>query len=88
MDVLVGGLPEGAPPIPDVDGVDRVGDRVRLQVREGALGRVITAVEAAGGRVLAVQPVRQTLEDYYMREMGDAHAGAGATRGAGAWGEG
>ena len=41
------------------------------------------AVEAAGGRVLSVQPVRQTLEDYFFREMGARGAG-----GAGAWGEG
>jgi ABC-2 type transport system ATP-binding protein len=89
MDVLVSGLREDAAPLPEVDTVDRVGDRVRLQVREAALGRVITAVEASGGRVLAVQPVRQTLEDYFMREMGGAAPGAGAAgAGAGAWGEG
>ena len=42
----------------------------------------MTAVEAAGGRVLSVQPVRQTLEDYFFREMGTAAGGAAA------WGEG
>jgi hypothetical protein len=32
--------------------------------------------------VLSVQPVRQTLEEYFMREMGAPPPGAGA------WGEG
>jgi ABC-2 type transport system ATP-binding protein len=82
MDVVVASLSEEAARFPDVDRVEQVGDRLRLQVREAGLGRTITGIESAGGRVLAVQPVRQTLEDYFMREMG------GSTGGAGAWGEG
>ena len=58
------------------------GDRLRLEVEERDLGRAVAAVEAAGGRVLSVQPVRQTLEDYFFREMG------APTGGAAAWGEG
>ena len=86
MEVLVAGLGDESGALPGVEKVERVGERVRLQVREADLGRAITAVESAGGRVLAVQPVRQTLEDYFMREMqGPAGDGAG---GAGAWGEG
>jgi ABC-2 type transport system ATP-binding protein len=87
MDVLVTGLSTDAASLPGVERVERVGDRLRLQVREPDLGRAITAVEAAAGRVLGVQPVRQTLEDYFMREMGGAD-GAAAAGGAGAWGEG
>jgi ABC-2 type transport system ATP-binding protein len=87
MDVLVTGLATDAGALPGVERVEHVGDRLRLQVREPDLGRAITAVEAAGGRVLGVQPVRQTLEDYFMREMGGAE-GAAAAGGAGAWGEG
>jgi carbon monoxide dehydrogenase subunit G len=86
MDVLVAGLATDAAALPGVEHVERVGDRLRLQVREPDLGRAITAVETAGGRVLGVQPVRQTLEDYFMREMGGA-AGVAAA-GVGAWGEG
>ncbi|HSD28541.1 MAG TPA: hypothetical protein VLL75_14660, partial [Vicinamibacteria bacterium] len=44
---------------------ERVGDRLRLEVDERDLGRTVAAVEAAGGRILSVQPVRQTLEDYF-----------------------
>ncbi len=49
-----------------------MGERLRLEVGEGALGAVIRAVEAAGGRVLSVQPVRQSLEDYFIQEMAAA----------------
>ena len=59
--------------LPEVEGEVRreaVGDRTRLEVEEATLGRAIAAVEAAGGRVLGVQPVRASLEDYFVREMG------------------
>ncbi len=49
-----------------------VGERQRLEVAEGALGETIRAVEAAGGRVLSVQPIRQSLEDYFVQEMAAA----------------
>jgi ABC-2 type transport system ATP-binding protein len=81
VEVLVSGL------APDVPGPwagrrEAVGERLRLEVDERDLGRAVAAVEAAGGRVLSVQPVRQTLEDYFFREMGAAAGGASA------WGEG
>ena len=67
--------------------VDLVGDRLRLEVEEGSLGQVVTAIESAGGRVLGVQPVRRTLEDYFFEELGGARSATPAS-GAGAWGEG
>jgi ABC-2 type transport system ATP-binding protein len=83
MEVLVSGI-AGAPPTLDASArVVSVGDRLRLEVEERSLGRAITAVEAAGGRVLGVQPVRRSLEDYFFDEMGGGAAGRG-----GAWGEG
>ncbi len=81
MEVFVSGLPEDVPALGSVRR-ERVGERVRLEVDERDLGRTVTAVESAGGRILSVQPVRQTLEDYFLREM-SAPAG-----GASAWGEG
>jgi ABC-2 type transport system ATP-binding protein len=80
VEVFASGLGPGAP---GLEGLrqEPVGDRLRLEVAEGEVGRTVAAVEAAGGRVLSVQPVRQTLEDYFFREMG-------ATGGPGAWGEG
>ena len=83
LEVLASGLPASFPGLEAALRSERVGDRLRLEVAEGSLGRVIAAVEAARGRVLSVQPVRQSLEDYFFQEMG-APAGGGA----GAWGEG
>ena len=81
VEIFASGLPEGAPGL-EWARRERVGERLRLEVDERDLGRTVAAVEAAGGRILAVQPVRQTLEDYFFREMGAAAGGASA------WGEG
>ncbi len=82
LEVLVAGLSPGTAGL-EATRPEPVGERLRLSVEEGALGRVVALVEAAGGRVLSVQPVRQTLEDYFVTEMG-----AGERPGAGSWGEG
>ncbi|HSD28540.1 MAG TPA: ABC transporter ATP-binding protein [Vicinamibacteria bacterium] len=81
VEVFVAGLGEDAPALGS-GRRERVGDRLRLEVDERDLGRTVTAVEAAGGRILSVQPVRQTLEDYFFREMEKPAGGASA------WGEG
>ena len=81
VEVFASGLPESAPGLESARR-ERVGERLRLEVDEPDLGRTVAAVEAAGGRILSVQPVRQTLEDYFFREMGAAAGGASA------WGEG
>jgi ABC-2 type transport system ATP-binding protein len=47
-----------------------LGERWRLEVEEGALAETVTAVGRAGGRILAIQAVRESLEDYFMREIG------------------
>jgi ABC-2 type transport system ATP-binding protein len=70
MEILAVGPEAGLPPLDEEARRELVGDRIRLEVGEKALGKVITEIEAAGGRVLAVQPVRQSLEDYFYREMG------------------
>jgi hypothetical protein len=88
MEVLASGVAAGTPGLDGAGRVVPVGDRLRLEVEERALGRVVTAIEAAGGRVLGVQPVRRTLEDYFFEEMGGAPGqGAGPAQ-AEAWGEG
>jgi len=71
LEVLVSGAEalRSAPP----EGVlqsRELGERWQLQVEEAALGRVIDAVERAGGRVRRVQPRRLSLEEYFVREMG------------------
>jgi ABC-2 type transport system ATP-binding protein len=81
VEIIVSGIGSDAPGLGAMR-CERVGDRLRLEVQERELSRAVAAVEEAGGRVLSVQPVRQTLEDYFFRETG------AATGGAGAWGEG
>ncbi len=81
LELLVSGIPLETPGLEGVTRRQPVGDRLRLEVEEGALGRVVSAVEAGGGRVLSMQPVRQSLEDYFFREMGAPPTGGRA------WGE-
>jgi ABC-2 type transport system ATP-binding protein len=72
VDVLATGLPlEWSPPsgVP-IGRSERIGERQRLEVAEGSLGTVVVAIEGAGGRVLEVHPVRQSLEEYFFKEMG------------------
>jgi ABC-2 type transport system ATP-binding protein len=52
-----------------------VGDRSRLEVPTDRLGAAVAAVERGGGRVLSVQPIRQSLEDYFVEAMGPADKG-------------
>jgi ABC-2 type transport system ATP-binding protein len=76
MEVLVSGLPpqraEGLGP-----GIAQrgVGERLRLEVPEGSLARVVQEVQESGGRILSVQPVRQSLEDFFVREMAPGDGG-------------
>ncbi len=87
LEILAAGVSAQAPGLESARRAEPVGDRLRLEVDEGALGRVVSAIEAAGGHVLGVQPVRRTLEDYFFEELGGASGGR-AGGGAGAWGEG
>ncbi len=82
LEVLVAGLAPGTP-LPGVVRSEAVGERQRLQIDEDALARAITAIEGAGGRVLSVQPVRETLEDYFFGQVA-----GGRRSGEGSWGEG
>jgi ABC-2 type transport system ATP-binding protein len=50
-----------------------VGERWRLEVAEDRLGAIVGAVERAGGRILAVSPIRQSLEEYFFKEMAADH---------------
>jgi ABC-2 type transport system ATP-binding protein len=77
MEVLISGIEE-----PALDGLPlgvrarkSLGERWRLDVEEAAVGRVVAAVEAAQGRVISVNPVRQSLEDYFFKEMAPAEEG-------------
>jgi len=50
--------------------VRAVGDKLTAQVRESNLHAVIDCVRQHGGRLLAVQPLRGSLEDYFFEQFG------------------
>ncbi len=77
VEVLVGGAPAlAAAPPAGVRSAEALGDRVRLAVDESRLVEVLSAAVAAGGRILSVQPVRQSLEDYFFKEIAESGAAA------------
>jgi ABC-2 type transport system ATP-binding protein len=72
MEVHVAGVDADAlSRLPGVLGRHALGERHRLEIGEGELGAVISGIERAGGRVLSVLPVRQSLEDLFYREIGE-----------------
>jgi ABC-2 type transport system ATP-binding protein len=71
LEVLVSGGPGVSVETPGVRALAQLGERWRLEVEEGALVEVVARVAAGGGRVLSVQPVKQSLEDYFFRQMGE-----------------
>ncbi len=79
--LLSGGRPAALEPLPP--GVrlrDVLGERWRLEVAESGLLRTLDAAVAAGARVLSVQSVRQSLEEFFVREMeGASKAEAGTS---------
>jgi ABC-2 type transport system ATP-binding protein len=75
LEVLVAGIDGGRLELPGVGARQALGERWRLEVDEGALGHLVRGVEEGGGRILSVQPIRQSLEDYFFKEMGDEDAG-------------
>jgi ABC-2 type transport system ATP-binding protein len=76
MEVLVSGIDVAQLPAGYVLSHQTLGERHRLEVEEKSLGRVVQEVERLGGRILGVQPVRQSLEDYFFKEMGGEAATA------------
>jgi len=71
LEVLVSGVDAGLlERLRGLKGKRALGERWSLEVDEKSLGPVVSAVQEAGGRILSVQPVRESLEDYFIREMG------------------
>jgi ABC-2 type transport system ATP-binding protein len=70
IEVLVAGIPAGQMGLEGVRARQALGERWRLEVDEGSLGSVVRSVEEGGGHILSVQPIRQSLEDYFFKEMG------------------
>jgi ABC-2 type transport system ATP-binding protein len=53
---------------------DRVGGRYRMAVPEAELYKVLDQLRQIQARILSLQPVRPTLEDYFMRLVGREQA--------------
>ena len=69
LEILVtGGSLEGLPASARAQG--RMAERAHILVPEPALIETLEALRRGGSRVLSVSPVRQSLEDYFMKEMG------------------
>jgi len=75
LEVLVSGISEAALTGIPIRQHVRVGERSTLEVDEGRLGEVVRAIEAQRGRVLSVHPIRQSLEEYFVKEMGGTGRG-------------
>jgi ABC-2 type transport system ATP-binding protein len=72
MEILVAGLGREAVDrlAPSLRARHALGERWRLEAAEASLLSIVQGVEQAGGRILSIQPVRQSLEDYFIKEMG------------------
>ncbi len=55
---------------PLADGVRTAGDKLHILVPETKLFELINCVRQKGGRLLSVNPVRMSLEDYFYEEFG------------------
>ena len=76
VEVLVADIEAGRLDPARVRAWQALGERLRLEVDERDLGSVVRGVEDAGGRILAVQPIRQSLEDYFFKELDTEEAPA------------
>lgn len=76
LEVLVSGV-DGArlDQLPGLKGRQALGERWSLQVEEASLGELVQGVQRAGGRVLSVQPIRESLEEYFLRQVGGGEPG-------------
>jgi ABC-2 type transport system ATP-binding protein len=70
FEVLLSGGGGGDVVSPGVRIRERLGERRRLDVEESALTSVLQAATQGGARVLSVQPIRQSLEDFFFSELG------------------
>jgi ABC-2 type transport system ATP-binding protein len=51
-------------------GRQSLGERTRFEVAEKDLGALLRELDARGARLLSVQPVRRSLEDFFFRQIG------------------
>jgi len=76
MEVLVSGASSEAVlglGVPSVE-CEAIAERTRIRVEEAQLGSLLRSLDTAGARILTVQPVRQSLEDFFFKEMATAES--------------
>lgn len=74
MDILFE-LPAGhALPANVAERITRIGGRCRMEVPEAELYAALEKLRACDARILSVSPVRPTLEDYFLRLVGNEQA--------------
>ncbi len=80
VEILVGGLEANALAELPLGGGScvRIGERARLEVTEPQVGPVVSAVQAAAGRVLSLQPIRRSLEEFFFEQIGGSEDAARA----------
>jgi ABC-2 type transport system ATP-binding protein len=71
LEILVSGLrPEAIAPLGAEIKVRVLGERLRFEIPYDRLAQTLTVVERGGGRILSVGTLRQSLEDYFVKEVG------------------
>lgn len=75
VEVLLKASPAALPSLPGEIERRHIGDRLQVTLEERALADAIAAAAASGARVLAVQPVRESLEEFFFKELGGAPKG-------------
>ena len=55
--------------VPGVRVCTSLGERVKLEIDEDALGRALHALTGSGAQILSVQPVRPSLEEFFFRQI-------------------
>jgi ABC-2 type transport system ATP-binding protein len=67
---------------PLVASMVRTGDRVRLEIREeGNLEKVLAISLRVKAKVISLNPIKMSLEDYFLTKVSSAEAGAGDSAG-------
>ncbi len=69
VEVLTVAPPDFAPRTP-VTARQQLGERTRLEVDEAHVGALLAELDKGGCRLLSVQPVRRSLEEYFFKELG------------------
>jgi ABC-2 type transport system ATP-binding protein len=69
VEVLVAGLTPEAQLATPLVRRQVIAERTRVAVEEAHLGTLLRELDGAGARILSVTPVRQSLEEFFLREM-------------------